>query len=366
MTLAGPATVLGLAVPASADRPESHAVTYHRLDDGVFVGATDGEAPSHGHVRRARQLAIETFVRPGQSGVLNTDGTDYVALSGAGRRSTARAGTRCLLVGYAIRFDGGYPTERRYSVSPNAPPQARRDRIRDALAEAERGVVTDDNRSVVAADPGWGDPVSLQVDEAAVEANEADVSWTFDYFGRFEYQFAVYGGRETDEGDREFGCVLGVRQVPGEAMASVDHEGFSAETVCTISPRGANDRLTLLDWAPNSDHSGGWFGSVGLDSISIGARSTVGAAGEVAVSASDTAIAAQYDTTNFGDDTPVETVFDITGHDEDQMQQLGTAAVFVTNPRAESICSAEIECEFHMAGIPASDTLGGTTSVREI
>ncbi|QCW03465.1 hypothetical protein [Natrinema pallidum] len=99
--------------------------------------------------------------------------------------------------------------------------------------------------------------------------------------------------------------------------------------------------LCLRDWAPDKNNSGELIGGVELDSISFGADGS-GPYGEVSISPSSTKVAKQYDETNFADDGPVKTVYDISGADDEVKQQLGNSAAFVTIPDARKICSARV------------------------
>ncbi|WP_193790375.1 hypothetical protein [Natronobacterium lacisalsi] len=260
---------------------------------------------------------------------------------------------------YSLQFENGYPRERKFRIPSNASEEARQRYIRDALSELEQNIVTVDSGDVVDADPGWGDPLFFAVDEADVGSGDEDegIAFPFDYYGKFNGEFALYGGRETNEENQEYGCTIGCTQVPGSDMDNSNYDGSSYETECEISPYGPSDLPTITDWGPDEDNTT-YIGNVSVDEISFGADAG-GPYGEVTISPSSTDVSAQYDETNFADDGPIKTLYEIEGADEDTVQKLGNPAVFITDPDNTTICDVSLTCAFSEGAgdWPNSETL---------
>ncbi|MXV64589.1 hypothetical protein GS429_21435 [Natronorubrum sp. JWXQ-INN-674] len=350
VALTGGALVSSVSARGNAQKTRSQS---YDIESGIFVAATDVEELSSDDIEQARQRAVDEYVSRDDPGVMSTAGSEYLVLSTAEQSLASDSSIGSPLVGYALQFEDGYPRERKYRVPADASAEIRQNRIREAVKELERNIVTADSSDVVDPDPGWGDPLFFSVDEEEVMSGDEDegIVFPFDYYGKFNSEVALYEGRETEE-NQEYGCTIGCTQVPGNDMDNTNYNGDNYETLCRISPYGPSDLPILTDWGPDEDNTGGILGNVDLESISFGADSS-GPYGEVTISPSSTDVYAQYDETNFADDGPVETVYEIAGADDKVMQQFGNSAVFVTDTDSNAICDTTLDCAF---SAPNSDS----------
>lgn len=401
-SIAGSIAVIGLGTTVSADGIDSEDITSHPIKGGIFIGTTEKEELSFEDIHQVRKQVIDEFVTSDFHGVMNTGETEYFLLSQPdvgsinqnrtkGRRACQQPQKRgrredsdevleefdpqkCgrarknRLVGYALQFNEGFPKERKFRVSQNASKDVQRARVQGALKELEAGAsVTSGGGDVVDADPGWGDPVYFSVDEAYIEADHDDLYPWWDYYGKVTSECALYEGRVTNDGFQEYGCTIGCTQVPGFNIDDEDYRGHNYETKGIIDPYGHGDLPIITDWGPDGDETPGWWGSsISLDEITFGADSS-GPYGEVSISPSSSHIDAQYDNTDFANDGPIETQYEIKESGNESTQQLGTSAVFVTDPSMWIICLADIRYTMAFSGdYPNSELLGNLIYSHEI